>query len=210
MRRFHPSFEQFEPKMLSTLVFLLSGNAFAESGPDILTLLAANQLIKHGDRPVRLTTPAMTSPSNFYQLAAEIRTMSMGQPIGLLGFSAGGALALRLSGLPGLNVTTVISYYGPPDLRDWLSYHRGDRYYHYVTSHVHFTSGIINLLSGPSSTKAYTISAFGLSDQNVVSTLGTASFNRDFPNGHVYYYPGRHGAAVRASLPAFEDFLSHL
>jgi hypothetical protein len=211
MRRFHPSFEQFEPRMLPTLVFVFNGNALAEAKPDkIHTQLAAQQLIAHGDRAVQLTTPAMNSPRDFYQLADEIHAISKGQPIGLMGFSAGGTLAIRLSQVARLNVKAAMNYYGAPDLADWLKYHRGDRFYKYVTTHIHFDSGIIALLSGPSPSRAFVVSAFGLADHNCVSSVSTASVNRDFQHGQVFDYPGGHGVSLYADYAAFEDFLSHL
>ena len=52
--------------MLPTLVFVFNGNAFAAAKPDqAQTQLAAQQLIKHGDRAIQLATPAMDSPSRF-------------------------------------------------------------------------------------------------------------------------------------------------
>jgi hypothetical protein len=211
MKRFHPSIEQFEPRMMPTLVFVFNGNAFSEAKPDPPhTQLTAETLIAHGDRAVQLTTPAMNGPGAFYQLANEIRSISKGRPIGLVGFSAGGSLAMRLSGLPELNVKAVLSYYGPPDLRDWLKYHNGDFYYQYVTTHVHLNKGIITLLSGVSPSTAYIVSAFGLRDRNIVSSVSTASFDRDFSNGRVYYYNGPHGVTLYADYAAFKDFLAHL
>jgi hypothetical protein len=211
MKRFHPSIEQFEPRILPTLVFIFNGNGFAASKPDHQqTQLAAQQLIRRGDQAVQMATPAMNSPSAFYRLGDEIRGISKGQPIGLMGFSAGGGLALRLAGIRGLNVQAVMNFYGPPDLRDWLNYHHGDHYYRWVTSHVHLDNGIINLLSGVSTSNAYMVSAFGLSDHNIVSSISTASFDRDFPGGHVYYYAGPHGVSLYADYPAFQDFASHL
>ena len=210
MRQFHPSFEQFEVRMLPTLVFVFNGNAFAEATPNAITQLATDQIISHGDRAIQLTTPAMDGPGAFFQLARTIRTISKGQPIGLMGFSAGGALAMRLAGLPGLNVKAALNFYGPPDFRDWLNYHRGDRFYQYVTTHVRVTPKFVNLMSGVSTTNAYTVSAFGLRDQNIVSSPSTASLELDFPRSQVYYYPGPHGVTANASLPAFHDFLSLL
>jgi len=197
--------------MLPTLVFVFNGNAFAEAKPDTThTQLAAQQLIAHGDRAVQLTTPALNSPRAFYQVADAILRISKGQPIGLVGFSAGGCLAMRLSQVPKLNVKAVLSYYGPPDLRDWLNYHRGDHFYEYVTTHVHFNSGIIDLLSGPSSSEAFIVSAFGREDDNIVSSVSTASFDRDFQHGQVFDYPGPHGVTLYADFAAFKDFLGHL
>jgi Dienelactone hydrolase family len=211
MKRFLPVCEQIETRLLQTLVFVFNGNAFSASKPDTeQTGLAAQQLILHGDRAIQLSTPEMDSPRAFYHLAAEIRTLSQGRPIGLMGFSAGGALAMRLAGVADLHVQAVMSFYGVPDLRDWLNEHRGDRYYEYVTSRVHFDSGIINLLSGPSPASADIVSAFGLDDHNVVSSLSTQSFDRDFPHGQVFYYPGPHGVTLNADLPAFDTFLADL
>ena len=129
----------------------------------------------------------MSSSRAFYGLADEIHAISHGQPIGLVGFSSGGGLALRLSEVPDLNVQAVMSYYGPPNLNDWLNYHFGDRYFRWVTGHVHFDTGIINLLSGVSDSDAYIVTAFGLTDKNVVAAPSTVSFEQDFPDGHVYY-----------------------
>jgi dienelactone hydrolase len=211
MSRFYPSVEMCEQRALPTLVFVFNGNGFAASQPDAEhTGLAAIHLRAAGDQPVQMATPAMSDVGDFYQLAAEIRSISKGRPIGLMGFSAGGALAMRLSELPMLNVQAVMSYYGPPDLKDWLSEHRGDAAYQRVTSHVQFDPGIIDLLSGVSSSKAYIVSAFGLRDRTVVAGDSTASFEHDFPDGHTYYYDGTHGVTLKASLPAFDDFLAHL
>jgi hypothetical protein len=210
MRRFQPSIEPFEPRLLPTLVFVFNGNAFAAAKPNSITQIAADQLIRHGDQAIQVTTPAMNGPSAFFQLANEIRAMSKGRPIGLMGFSAGGALAMRLAGLPGLNVKAVMSYYGPPDFRDWLNYHYGDHFYRYVTTHVHVTPGFVRLMSGVGDTQAYIVSAFGLHDQNIQSAMSTASFDRDFQQGAVYYYPGPHGVTLYACYPAFADFLAHL
>jgi hypothetical protein len=211
MSRFHPSFEQFEARILQTLVFVFNGNAFAASQPNVSqTGLAALRLTENGDRAIQLSTQAMDDPGDFYRLAGEILARSKGQPIGLMGFSAGGSLAMRLSGVADLNVKAVMNFYGPPDLRDWLKFHRGDRFFKSVTSHVHFDSGIIKLLSGPSSTTAYIVSAFGLDDHNVVSGLSTVGIHHDFQKGEISYYPGPHGVTIYADYPAFEAFLAHL
>lgn len=211
MKRFRPSYEVCERRIVPTLVFVFNGNAFAEAAPDVEhTQLAAHELALDSDRAIQLTTPAMEDPSDFYELANEILTLSKGQPIGLMGFSAGGALAMRLSALPQLNVQTALSYYGPPDLSDWLAQHRGEARYQYVLSHVQFDPGIIDLLSGVSSSDAYIIDAFGLKDNTVVSTTSTVSFEHDFPDGHAFYYDGPHGVTLKASYPAFDDFVAHL
>jgi hypothetical protein len=79
-----------------------------------------------------------------------------------------------------------------------------------VTGHVDFDKGIINILSGVSHSDSYIIDALGEKDDNVVASTSTGSFDRDFPDGHVYYYDGPHGVSFYADYPAFEDFLSHL
>ncbi|HEV3309077.1 MAG TPA: dienelactone hydrolase family protein [Chloroflexota bacterium] len=205
-----PVLEQLEPKLLPTLVFVFNGNGYAEAKPDQNTQNAADILAAHGDRAVQLATPAMAGPAAFYQVANEIRAISKGQPIGLMGFSAGGTLALRLAALPDLKVSAAVAYYGPPDLSAWLSFHKGDRFYAKVTSDTHFNKGIIKLLSGVSSSQARLIDAFGLRDQNVVASFSSIVFHRDFPLGQVYYYPGPHGVGVKAQPAALADFLTHL
>jgi hypothetical protein len=211
MARFYPSFEQLQARTLQTLVFVFNGNALAKSSPDSAhTLLAAYQLLKNGDRAIQLSTPQMQSPRDFYALARVIQALAKGQPIGLIGFSAGGALAARLSGVPGLNVKAVLNFYGPPDLNDYLVYHNGDRFYRYVGSNINFNSSVIKLLSGPSSSTAYVVNAFGLHDRNVVASVSTASFNRDFEYGETFYYPGPHGVSLFADYPAFQAFVAHL
>ena len=79
-----------------------------------------------------------------------------------------------------------------------------------MTSHVDFDTGIINLLSGVSDSDAYIIDCFGERDRSVVASMSTASFDHDFPDGHIYYYDGPHGVSLYADYPAFEDFLAHL
>jgi hypothetical protein len=211
MKRFQPSFEQFESRVLSTLVFVFNGNAFSNSWPDALhTQLAAQQLEAHGNRAIQMSTPSMSSPRNFDELAGQILAISKGRPIGLMGFSAGGTLAIRLSQLPKLNVKAVMNYYGAPDLRDWLNYHYGDHFYRYLVSHVQLSRGIIDVLSGPSTSTAYIVSAFGSKDQNDVSSVSTASFVRDFHYGQVFTYPGNHGVSLFGDYTAFKVFLAHL
>ncbi len=90
-------------------------------------------------------------------MARQIESLSHGSPIGIVGFSSGGALAARLSGVKSLHVIAALDYYGPPSLRDYLNYHKSDRYDAYILSHVHFTRSAINVLSGPSDTSAYVV-----------------------------------------------------
>jgi hypothetical protein len=196
--------------MHPTLVFIFGGNAFAAANPNVLTKMAADQLIRHGDQAIQLATPAMNGPGDFEQLGQTIHAISNGQPIGLMGFSAGGSLALRLASFPGLNVKATLNFYGPPDLQDWLIFHFGDHYYRYVSTHVHLTRGFVELMSGVSTSDAYNVNAFGLRDHLITSALSTADFVQDFQSGRVYYYPGPHGVTLYACYPAFQDFLVNL
>jgi hypothetical protein len=54
------------------------------------------------------------------------------------------------------------------------------------------------------------VCAFGLHDANVQPAASTASFQRDFQHGQVFYYPGPHGVTLNADYAAFQDFLNHL
>ena len=54
------------------------------------------------------------------------------------------------------------------------------------------------------------MNAFGLHDRNVVSSVSTASFYRDYQHGQVFDYPGPHGVTLYADYSAFQDFLDHL
>ena len=89
MKRRRPlSIEQLEARSLSTLVFVFNGNGFGEATPNQLTQSTAARLESHGDRAIQLTMPAMNGPGPFYQVAREVRSLSKGRPIGLIGFSA--------------------------------------------------------------------------------------------------------------------------
>lgn len=209
-KRFRPSVEPVEPRALLTPVFIFNGNALAAAPANALTQGAAEQLAQHGDQPIQVSTPALNGPRVFYRIARYIRRAGQGRPIALMGFSAGGALAMRLASQPGLNVVAVMNYYGPPDLKDWLAHHRGDYPYRYVISHVRLTRGLVRLMSGPSSSTAYFVNAFGLHDRVVPSGPSAASFRADFQNGAVFNYPGPHGVSLFADYSAFRDFLNHL
>jgi hypothetical protein len=195
---------------LATLVVILNGNAFSAVGPNALTANAAAVIQRAGDPAIQLSTPATETPRDFHAVAHEIESISHGQPIGLVGFSAGGALAARLAGVGALKVKAVLDCYGPPDFRDYLDYHGHDRFVTYFVGRIRFSPGFIDLMSGPCDTSAYVVCAFGLDDQNVNAAVSTASFERDYVNGQVYDYPGPHGVSIDASPAALKDFLTHL
>jgi hypothetical protein len=65
-------------------------------------------------------------------------------------------------------------------------------------------------MSGPSSTTAYIVNAFGEADSNVTVALSESSFREDFSHGAVYTYPGAHGVTIRAQTAAYLDFANHL
>jgi dienelactone hydrolase len=203
-------FERCEERSLATLVFVLNGNGLGAASPNDLTANAAFVLHAAGDQPVQLANPAVVSVGVLRDLEREIGFVSHGQPIGIVGFSAGATLAERIASDPALNVTAVLAYYGPPDLRDYLAYHRGDGDARYVLEHINFNRGVIAALSGPNPTQAYVVAAFGLDDHNVVAGPSSASFHQIYPQGKVYTYPGPHGVGIDASRAALEDFLTHL
>jgi hypothetical protein len=200
-------FERCEDRTCTTLVFVLNGNALSAVGPNAVTANAAQVLAGAGQRAIQLTTPTMGTPAAFYRVVRQIESRSQGQSIGLVCFSAGGILAARLAGVAALHVTAALDCYGPPDLQDWLTAHRGDVFYGYVTRHVRLTPPLIQLLSGRSNTSAYVVCAFGLHDRNVTVPVSTASFQADFRNGRVYDYPGPHDVSINASRAAVSDFL---
>lgn len=160
--------------------------------------------------PFQISTPKIATAGVYYGLAKQLESLSHGSPIGIVGFSSGGSLAARLSGVKALHVIAALDYYGSPSLRDYLNYHNGDRFAAYMNGHVHFARSAINVLSGPSDTSAYVVSAFGLYDRNVVASVSTSSLQQDFPAAHVYYYAGPQGVSISASPQALQDFLAHV
>ena len=205
-----PSFEQCEERVLNTLVFVLNGNAYSAASPSILTANAAQVLRQAGQQAVQLAYPSMATPAAFYGLEHRIKSLSHGQPIGIVGFSAGGSLAVRIATDKALHVVSVLDYYGPPDLNDYFRYHKSDRFSQYILGHVPFTRGAINLLSGPIATDVHVVGAFGLRDANVVASQSTASLQRDLPEASIYTYAGPHGVGINASRPALNEFLVNL
>ncbi len=203
-------FDRCEERTVPTLVFVLNGAGFGAAVPDDLTATAALVLRAAKDEVIELPYPAVTTPGVVFGLERQIESLSQGQPIGIVGFSAGGTLAARLAGDNALNVKAVLDYYGPPDLRDFLDYHQGDRYASYVLQRIDANPAVINLLSGPVDTQAHMVAAFGLADHNVVASQNGASFLRDYPGGQVYDYDGPHGVPMTASPMAVDDFLTHL
>jgi hypothetical protein len=69
---------------------------------------------------------------------------------------------------------------------------------------------VVNLLSGPTTSDAHFVAAFGSHDANVQPSVSAASLRRDFPGGQVYFYPGPHGVTLYADYAAFKNFLDHL
>jgi len=205
-----PSFEECEERILSTLVFVLNGNAYGAASPSILTANAAQVLRQAGNQAVQVAYPMMAKPAAFYGLERQIQSLSHGRPIGIVGFSAGGTLALRLATDKALRVVSVLDYYGPPDLKDYFLFHKFDGYTRYILGHVPFTRAAINLLSGPIATDAYVVSAFGLSDANAVASQSAASLQQDLPQSSIYFYDGPHGVGINTCQPALDEFLANL
>ncbi len=209
-RRLRPNLEALESRDVPTLVFVLNGNGFGAAGSDPLTKFSAGQLKQFGLTPVQIAYPSMGSTGAIEGLARKMERISHGQPIGIEGFSAGGSLAARLAQIPSLHVKAALDFYGPPDLRDWLTEHKGDSAYQWVTNQTRFSPGAIRMLSGPSSTDAYVVAAFGEADPITVAPESTVSFQRDFRFGQIFYYPGAHGVSASNSPEALATFVQHL
>lgn len=209
-RRFLPGFDRCEDRALTALVFVLNGASFAAAGPSRLTADAAAVLRHAGYRVVQLSYPAVNTAAAFEALAGRLAALAHGQAVGLVGFSAGGALALRLASTPGLKVAAVLDYYGVPDVRAYLQRHAADHNVRPVSGLAPFRPSAVALLSGPVATTAHVVAAFGRDDPNVRADTSSADLLRDDPAAHVDTYPGGHGAPITASRPALEDFLSHL
>ena len=191
---------------MTTLVFVFNGASFSASGPNRLTANAVAVLDQAGNRAVQLSNPSINAAS-FEALARKIVTLAHGQTVGLVGFSAGGALALRIAETPGLKVSAVLDYYGVPDVQASLQRHRNNRP---ISGLAPFRPSVVSLLSGPVTTAAHVVGAFGQFDPNVRADTSSADLLRDDPNAHVYTYPGGHGVSITASRPALDDFLSRL
>jgi len=205
-----PSFERCEERILTTLVFVLSGNAYSAASPNTVTANAAQVLRQAGNQAVQLAYPMMATPAAFFGLERQIQSLGHGQPIGIVGFSAGGTLALRIATDKAIRVVSVLDCYGPPDLNDYLLYHKSDRFARHILGRVPFTRSAINLLSGPIATNAHVVAAFGLRDANVVAFGSAVSLQRDLPEASIYTYDGPHGVGINACPLALEEFLANL
>jgi putative intracellular protease/amidase len=128
----------------------------------------------------------------------------------LVGFSAGGALALRIGATPGLKASAVLDYYGVPDVRAYLERHASDHVYRPISGLAPFRRALVLLLSGPLATQAHVVAAFGQYDPNVRPGTSSVDLINDDPNADVYAYRGGHGVSITASSPALQDFLAHL
>src|SRR2546423_669901 len=104
MRRLILNVQRCEDRCLTTLIFVLNGNGFAAARPNQLTASAAEVLRQAGDQVVQLSNLTINTPAAYNALAGKIVKLAHGQDIGLVGFSAGGALAIHLAATPGLKV----------------------------------------------------------------------------------------------------------
>jgi dienelactone hydrolase len=133
--------------------------------------------------------------------------MAHGQEVGLVGFSAGGALAIHLAATPGLKADVVLDYYGVPDIRAYLERHIVDHNLRPISGLAPYRPPLVALLSGPLATSAHVIAAFGARDLHVRPDTSSADLLRDDQSAHIYTYPGGHGVSITASQPALADFL---
>lgn len=205
-RTLTPTPERCEGRSLAALVFLFNGNAFDEARPGPLTDDAARVLRAAGHQVIPLAYPHLNTPSALDAVARRVAALAHGRPVALVGFSAGGSLALRLSAVPSLHVIDVLDEYGPPDARDDLA----ARNPHPIRGLAPFDKATVALFSGPVNTSAHVVATFGLSDPGVKAAPSAASLRRDLPGVHIYLYRGAHGVPITASRPALEDFLAHL
>jgi hypothetical protein len=206
MRRI-PVIEPCEDRTLTTLVYLLNGTNFTADGPSELTDYSGTLVRQAGNRVVQLSTPTINTPAAYRSLAATVVKIAHGRTVGLVGVGAGGSLALRIATTPGLEVSAVLDNFGVPDVRAYLDRH-GSR--QPIAGLAPFRPSVVSLLSGPLTTQAHVVAAFGRNDPNVQPAPSTADLLRDDPSADVYTYPGGYGAPINASKPALEDFLSHL
>ena len=128
IRTYCPVIEQCENRSLMTLVFVLNGNGYAQAKPNALTANAAQVLDRAGVQVIQLANPNLSTPTAIHRVARQMASLAHGRPIGIVGFSAGGALAIRLASDNSLVVKDVLDFYGPPDLGAFLANHYGDRF----------------------------------------------------------------------------------
>lgn len=203
-----PDFEACEGRTLLTLVFVLNGNSFNAAKPNALTANAAAVLRAAGEQVVQVSNPKINSPAALTALAGQIRKQAHGRAVGLVGFSAGGALALRIAATPGLKVDSVLDYYGVPDVRAFLNRHTGTT--DPIAGLAPFRAPVVAALSGPVATSAHVVGAFGAGDPHVPAAASEADLGADVPGAATYTYAGGHGVKITASRPALDDFLAHL
>jgi dienelactone hydrolase len=210
MRRLIPHVERCEDRCLTTLIFVLNGNGFAAAKPNQLTANAAAVLHQAGNQVVQLSNATINTPAAYNALARKVVRLAHGQDVGLVGFSAGGALAIHLAATPGLKVNAVLDYYGVPDIRAYLQRHSVDHDLRSISGLAPFRPSLVAFPSGPLATSARVIAAFGARDPHVRPDTSSADLLRDDPFAHVYTYPGGHGVSITASRPALADFLLEL
>ena len=69
---------------------------------------------------------------------------------------------------------------------------------------------VIEALSGPISTTAHVVAAFGTADTTVYAAPSAANLETDLPGATIDYYDGPHGVTITACYPACLDFVAHL
>ena len=207
-KRIPPGVEQCEGRELLALVFVLNGNSFRAARPNSLTTDAAHVLNAAGDQVVQLSNPNINSPAALQAFENQVKKQAHGQTVGLVGFSAGGALALRVAATPGLKVSSVLDYYGVPDIAKYLDRHTGNN--NPISGLAPFKAPLVAALSGPVATTAHVVGAFGEADPHVNAVASEADLLADVPAADVFTYDGGHGVSITASRPALDDFLAHL
>ena len=206
--RLIPTCDRCENRTLMTLVFVLNGNSFNAAKPNALTANAASVLKAAGNQVIQVGNARVNSPGALHALEAQIVRQAHGQAVGLVGFSAGGAIALRVAATPGLKVSSVLDYYGVPDVGAFLNRRTGTT--NPVAGLAPFKPAVVAQFSGPVTTAAHVVGAFGAADPHVNAASSAADLVADVPGAATYTYAGGHGVGITASRPALDDFLAHL
>ena len=155
---------------------------------------------------MQLSTPTINTPAAYRSLAATVVKIANGRTVGLVGVGRAGRCGANRDD-PGLKVSAVLDNFGVPDVQAYLD-RNGNR--QPIAGLAPYRSSVVSLLSGPLSTQAHVVAAFGRKDPNVQPPPSTADLLRDDPSAAVYTYPGGYGAPINASKSALADFLADL
>ena len=186
-----PTLEACEERVLTTLVFVLNGNAFGAAGPNNLTTRPVQVLRQAGSQAVQVAYSTMATPAAFTRLVQRIETLSHGQTIGIVGFSGGdaGVADCHRQGAARGSRPQLLWSSGPqrlhplPQVRQVLAI--------YPAQH-HHPGDDQPAERADRHRRSTSVSAFGRTDPNVIAAQSIASLKRDFPQASTYTYAGAH------------------